>query len=240
MLQALGAGGVLAAMSGSARAQLTDDLSPGEIYDQWGFPAASQDVEPYQEPDYQVNMYVENRPGEDIPYFFFQPTGLYIRPGQTVKFNARSPHHTITAYHEDFGMVQRVPPNVPAFSSPAIPQGGYWLYTFDDAGVYDLHCAPHEAYGMAMRIVVGSRDPYDPLPNPCDNPSIQRGGLRLPLYTSWTVLRDEALDPSNIIDRRWVGWGALDQQSKQLYLQPVGWPTCPSPEDEGDDGGEDQ
>lgn len=41
-------------------------------------------------------MPVEGRP---IPEFFFQPTGLYVEPGDTVRFIADTPHHTATTYH---------------------------------------------------------------------------------------------------------------------------------------------
>lgn len=33
----------------------------------------------------------------------------------------------------------------------------YWLHAFDVPGVYDLSCAPHEAFGMPMPVVVGDR-----------------------------------------------------------------------------------
>jgi hypothetical protein len=34
-----------------------------------------------------------------------------------------------------------------------------WVYQFDDEGVYDVFCAPHEDhFGMVMRLVVGDGD----------------------------------------------------------------------------------
>ncbi|MCU4801813.1 plastocyanin/azurin family copper-binding protein [Halobacteria archaeon HArc-gm2] len=31
----------------------------------------------------------------------------------------------------------------------------FWLYRFDETGVYDMLCAPHEIFGMVGRVVVG-------------------------------------------------------------------------------------
>lgn len=63
--------------------------------------------------------------------------------------------HTVTTYHELQGKLQRVPDGVEPFSSPMVPVGHTWEYTFTVPGVYDVFCGPHEMYGMVMRIVVG-------------------------------------------------------------------------------------
>ncbi|WP_336359847.1 plastocyanin/azurin family copper-binding protein [Haladaptatus sp. ZSTT2] len=89
------------------------------------------------------------------PFFHFEPTGLHVEPGDIVRFNFTTPDHTITALHNGHGRQQRVPEGVPPFSSPIINIGGFWLYQFDVEGLYDIVCAPHELFGMAMRIVVG-------------------------------------------------------------------------------------
>ena len=120
----------------------------------FGFAGVFQENPPV-EPDHVVELIIRPREGAPIPEFFFQPTGLSIEPGDTVQFSAQTPHHTVTAYHPLFGYERRVPEDVPAFSSPALQLQGYWLYTFDVEGVYDFHCAPHEVYGHAGRIVVG-------------------------------------------------------------------------------------
>ncbi|UPV75477.1 hypothetical protein M0R89_05260 [Halorussus limi] len=186
VLRALGGAGALAAFTGvstgreraAAAADATDAQSPaetrerarqdGEIDPVWGFPALSDETDPPTSPKHEVELQI--RPHDaPIPEFVFEPTGLYVEPGDTVRFSYESPHHTVTAYHPAFGYVQRVPDDVPPFSAPALPQGGYWLYTFDREGVYDLHCAPHEIFGHAMRIVVGSPSgpAADALPDLC-------------------------------------------------------------------------
>lgn len=186
ILRALGGAGALAAFAGAGAtreraasvANATDARSPaaarerarqsGDIDPMWGFPALSDETEPPTDPDHEVELQI--RPSDaPTPEFLFDPTGLSIEPGDTVRFSYESPHHTVTAYHPAFGYLQRVPDEVPPFSAPALPQGGYWLYTFEQPGVYDLHCAPHEIFGHAMRLVVGSASGpgAEPLPDLC-------------------------------------------------------------------------
>lgn len=86
--------------------------------------------------------------------FHFEYAGLHVEPGPVVNFQLESPDHTITALHPGLGRQQRVPDGVPWFSFPVIGKGGFWLYRFDERGVYDVVCAPHELLGM-VRIVVG-------------------------------------------------------------------------------------
>ncbi|MFO8149592.1 MAG: plastocyanin/azurin family copper-binding protein [Trueperaceae bacterium] len=105
--------------------------------------------------NHDVMMHIEEVDGRPVPMFFFEPVGLLIEPGDTVTFVAASPHHTATAYHAQHVKSQRVPDGVPPFSSPVVPIGESWSYTFDVPGTYDIWCGPHEHYGMAMRIVVG-------------------------------------------------------------------------------------
>lgn len=82
-----------------------------------------------------------------------------------------------------------------------------WLYAFETPGVYDMECAPHEAFGMAMRVVVGDEtetafETSDPeqLPPP-------RAG---PVGLSRVVLTDAALEPEAIIEAGHIGWMELE------------------------------
>ncbi|UPW01511.1 hypothetical protein M0R88_05245 [Halorussus gelatinilyticus] len=273
VLRALGGAGALAAFSGTSAASelaasvadATDARSPaeareraqqdGEIDPVWGFPALSEDADPPTSPDHEVQLQIRPRDAP-IPEFVFEPTGLYVEPGDTVRFSYESPHHTVTAYHPAFGYLQRVPDEVPPFSAPALPQDGYWLYTFDRSGVYDLHCAPHEIFGHAMRIVVGSPSgpAADPLPDLCaggetttgtavttvpegeaegGQTATETGGegggepeLEPPRLTAYTVLSDPALDPDAIVDENRVSWDDLAPESKQLFVQIQGFPPC--------------
>jgi len=82
-----------------------------------------------------------------------------------------------------------------------------WLYAFEEPGVYDLLCSPHEVYGMAMRVVVGD-DPDAPFgtEDPDALPEPRAGPAELARET----LTDPALAPSAIVEAEAVAWGDLD------------------------------
>jgi plastocyanin len=240
VLRALGAGTALVASSGVASAgglfTAEDDTADAEIDPQFGFPAASEDVEPPVEPDHEIDVLIRPREGAPIPEFFFQPTGLFVEPGDTVKWNFVTGHHTVAAYHPGFGFGRRVPEGVPPYSSPVMPQGAYWLYTFEKPGVYDYHCGPHEVFGHVGRIVVGTAEGFEPLPDLCAAPPSggdeggEGGGeeLRLPFLTAYTVLRDDSLAPECIIREGAQPWEEIDSENKRLFVSIEGFPPCGS------------
>ncbi|MFC4358035.1 plastocyanin/azurin family copper-binding protein [Halobium salinum] len=261
VLRALGAGTAVAATSGVASAGVggggrlfsaDDDTADAEIDPQFGFAAASGDVEPPVEPDHEIRVLIQPREGAPIPEFFFDPVGLFVEPGDTVKWNFVTGHHSVTAYHPGFGYQQRVPDGVPPYSSPLMPQGGYWLYTFQQEGVYDYHCAPHEIFGHVGRIVCGSAKGFQPIPDLCAAPPSEGGEgeggadgeggdgengengeggggepeLRLPAFTGYTVLRDDSLTPECIVEKGAQPWTKIDPENKRLFLRVEGFPPC--------------
>ncbi|MFP8957867.1 plastocyanin [Natrialbaceae archaeon A-CW3] len=121
----------------------------------FGFSALDDEVEPPAAPAHMVEARITPRDDREIPEFFFEPTGLALEPGETVQFLLVSPHHSVTAFHPALGIQQRVPDGVPPVSSPVLPVGASWFYTFDTPGVYDMHCGPHELFGHVVRLVVG-------------------------------------------------------------------------------------
>ncbi len=185
-MQALGASAAVtlgantvAAGTSAQHDELPPDRSGDGIHPVFGFAALSMDVDPPVEPDHVVEVEIRPREDRDIPEFFFEPTGLYVEPGDTVQFSLVSPHHSVTAYHPAQGQFQRVPDDVPPFSSPVLPMNAYWLYTFDRPGVYDVHCGPHEIFGHVIRIVAGEAtgpgaEPVpepESMPDPDDDPT---------------------------------------------------------------------
>lgn len=168
LLGALGAGAI-AATSGCMG--VGGQESDSTIDPTFGYAGTSEDEIPESlTPDHTVDLHVDEeqfimrdgRPvGVEFGAFHFEYAGLHVEPGDVVTFRMESPDHTITALHQGLGRQQRVPDGVPWFSSPVIGKGGFWLYSFDEPGVYDVVCAPHELLGMAMRIVVG--DETDPV-----------------------------------------------------------------------------
>lgn len=189
-----------------------------QIDPRFGYTATAPDEAPPVEPDHSVQLLIRERENSPIPEFYFEPTGLFIEPGDTVKFNIATPHHNINAYHPAFGYTQRVPDGVPPFSSPVLTGGCYWLYTFETEGVYDVVCAPHELFGMAGRVVVGSAT--GPGASPVgEAPGGERA--RSPDFTAALVLSDPAMAPENIVSAGSVSWADLDAESKRLLLRPV-------------------
>lgn len=211
----LGVGTVLSLGVGSTAAT-HDDPHPPQIDSHYGYSApADEDLPGNLQPNHEVGLHVHGHSLTDgdrttVP-FHFAPAGLKVDEGDIIQFNLASPEHTVTAYHEGQGRQQRVPDDKVSFSSPVINDGGFWLYEFDSPGTYDLFCAPHELFGMVMRIVVGDPDddryddtfgPVGPPPRP--RPPASRGELNSLGVASWPfptaaeVFATDALTVSSI------------------------------------------
>lgn len=158
---------------------------------------------------HDVQMFISG--GESGTEFYFEPAGLYIQPGDTVRFIGVTPHHTVTAYHAQHGKAHRVPDGVPPFSSPIVPVTETWEYTFDTVGTYDVWCGPHEPWGMVMRIVVG--EPGGPAEEPVTDFSPEGA-----FGAAGTVLNDTALASANIVSLGQVAWADISAEAK---IQPV-------------------
>jgi plastocyanin len=88
---------------------------------------------------------------------WFDPIGLYVDPGTTVRWIARENVHTATAYHpRNNHHALRIPDEAAPWDSGfLVHPGDHFEVTLSVPGVYDYFCAPHEAAGMVGRIVVG-------------------------------------------------------------------------------------
>ena len=163
----------------------------------------------YAQITHEVQMFIAG--GESGTEFYFEPVGLYIEPGDTVRFIGVTPHHNIVAYHAKHGKEHRVPEGVPPFSSPIVPVTETWEYTFDIEGTYDLWCGPHEPWGMVMRIVVGEAG--GPAESTVTN--FAPDGV---FGVAGAILNDSVLNSMNIIGQTSVSWQDLSVESK---VQPV-------------------
>jgi plastocyanin len=93
---------------------------------------------------------------------YFDPIGIHVQPGDTVRWVQVSNYHSVSAYHPQNGNHElRIPEqakpwnsNVLLAESPA--KGSIYEHRFTAEGVYDYYCQPHEAAGMVGRIVVGT------------------------------------------------------------------------------------
>lgn len=211
-----GVGGYLARDLGTVSTQRIDPVL--------GFTGLTPQTTPPRQPDHEVLLNIKPRMPIPIPEFYFEPTGLFIQPSDTVKFMAATPHHTVTSFHSLHGRTPRVPNGVPAFGSPVIPVGSYWLYTFENEGVYDLFCGPHEYFGMVMRIVVGSPTGPGASGVPPPFPLPEEGAPLPPLLTAALVLNDPAVKPENIMSRTNVSWDAVSPENKRPLLAPTEGP----------------
>ena len=96
---------------------------------------------------------------------YFDPVGVRIAPGDTVRWIQLSGFHSITAYHPGNDNHElRIPVSAKSWDSDILladypKRGATFEHTFSVSGVYDYFCKPHEMAGMVARIVVG--DPGD-------------------------------------------------------------------------------
>jgi len=99
---------------------------------------------------------------------WFDPIGLYVEPGATVRWIVRENVHTATAYHpRNDSHPLRIPEGaVPWDSGFLVHPDDHFDVTLTVPGVYDYYCMPHEAVGMVGRIVV--RQPLGPGAEPFD------------------------------------------------------------------------
>ncbi len=87
----------------------------------------------------------------------FDPVGLLVRPGTTVRWIIEADVHTTTAYHpanDDHAL--RIPEGAEPWDSDyLVNPGDSFELKLSVEGVYDYFCAPHELAGMVGRIIVG-------------------------------------------------------------------------------------
>ena len=91
--------------------------------------------------------------------FYFDPVGIHVLPGTTIRFINESGQHSATAYCEGNGKPNRIPEGAECWNSGILTEAGATFeVTLTEEGVYDYYCIPHEALGMVGRIIVGSAD----------------------------------------------------------------------------------
>jgi len=95
----------------------------------------------------------------DGSHVWFDPVGVHIQPGQTLRWTNCDPgnSHTVTSYHSDvFERPLRIPAGAKPWNSDYLLPSESFSLTFTVEGVYDYYCVPHEHAGMVGRVVVGS------------------------------------------------------------------------------------
>jgi plastocyanin len=95
----------------------------------------------------------------------FDPIGVLVRSGQTIRWICSSNVHTATAYHPaNYQHSLRIPEKATPWDSKYLLPGQTFEVTLDVEGVYDYFCLPHEMAGMVGRIIVGKPDGPGTLP----------------------------------------------------------------------------
>jgi plastocyanin len=97
----------------------------------------------------------------------FDPIGLLLRPGQTVRWTCDANVHTTTAYSpKNDNHSLRIPEDAKPWASDLLLPGQTFEVRLTAEGVYDYFCAPHEMAGMVGRLIVGN--PTGPGSQPFD------------------------------------------------------------------------
>lgn len=92
---------------------------------------------------------------------YFDPIGLHLQPGDTVRWIQEANFHSVTAYHPaNSNHELRLPEQAKPWDSGILlaeypAEGSTFEWTFTVEGVYDYFCRPHEVAGMVGRLVVG-------------------------------------------------------------------------------------
>jgi plastocyanin len=110
-----------------------------------------------------VEVMKGNTDGSNV---WYDPIGLRIQPGQTIRWVNLDPGntHTTTAYHPDnFNHQCRIPKAALPWNSDYLLPDETFAVTLPVEGVYDYFCVPHEHAGMVGRIIVGR--PVVPAPD---------------------------------------------------------------------------
>ena len=90
--------------------------------------------------------------------YVFDPLLVHFAVGGTVRWEFIDGTHTVTAYHESADRPSRVPTGTEFWDSGFLGEGSSFEHRFDEPGVYDYVCLPHENHGMVGSVVVGYPD----------------------------------------------------------------------------------
>lgn len=92
-------------------------------------------------------------------HVWFDPAGLFVPPGTTLRWTNRDPGnvHTATAYDPaNLDRPRRIPATAIPWNSDYLMPEETFEVMLTVPGVYDFCCIPHEHAGMVGRIVVGA------------------------------------------------------------------------------------
>jgi plastocyanin len=86
----------------------------------------------------------------------FDPVGVFLQPGQIVRWICDANVHTTTAYSLKYDTHSlRIPETAARWASDFLLPSQTFEVKLTVEGVYDYFCAPHEMAGMVGRLIVG-------------------------------------------------------------------------------------
>jgi plastocyanin len=92
--------------------------------------------------------------------YYFDPIGLYVKPGDTVKWVIKSGGHSATSYtkgNPSYSGPSLIPKKAKPWNSGVLNKpGASFSYTFKAKGTYKYYCIPHKSLGMVGKIVCGA------------------------------------------------------------------------------------
>jgi len=108
----------------------------------------------YAEPVTHIIRMESDRNGALV---WFDPIGLYVQPGDKIRWVIKSNVHSVASYHpENDNHTLRMPSAAQPWNSGyLVNPGDHFDVILTVPGVYDYYCEPHEQAGMVGRIVVG-------------------------------------------------------------------------------------
>ena len=104
--------------------------------------------------DETVEIHMKSDP--EGSHVWFDPIGVLVAPGTTVRWICDANVHSTNAYHpnnENHSL--RIPEHAKPWASDLLLPQQTFEVQLSVEGVYDYYCAPHEMAGMVGRIVVG-------------------------------------------------------------------------------------
>ena len=93
---------------------------------------------------------------EDGSKVWYDPIGLLVQPGTTIRWMIMANVHATAAYHPDNDHHSlRIPEHAKPWNSDfLVNPGDHFEVTLTEPGVYDYFCTPHEQAGMVGRVIV--------------------------------------------------------------------------------------
>lgn len=106
-----------------------------------------------QQAMHTVEMYTEGSS------YYFDPIGLYVKPGDTVRWVNKTGGHSATSYTKNnpsYNGSRLIPEGATPWDSGVLNQSGAtFSHTFQTKGTYNYYCIPHKSLGMVGKIVCG-------------------------------------------------------------------------------------